>query len=307
MKRHLALLLLALCACNHSNPPPKPGTLPPIKTVFLIVFENHNWSDIQGNPSAPYLNQTLLPQASYALDYFNPPGLHPSEPNYLWLEAGDNFGVRSDSDPATNHQSSTAHLVNQLEAKNLGWKSYQENIDGKSCPLATSGLYAPKHNPFVFFDDVTDTNNPSAARCLAHVRPFAELDTDLASGKVAAYNFLTPNLCDDMHNTTGCASGDSVANGDTWLSQELPKLLASDAYKNGGAIFITWDEGEHLSDGPIGMIVLSPYAKGGGYQSSVHFTHSSMLRTVQELFGLTPLLGDAANANDLADVFKPVP
>ena len=52
-----------------------------IKTVFLILMENQDWSSIHGNPSAPYINKTLLPQASYALNYHNPPGNHPSLPN----------------------------------------------------------------------------------------------------------------------------------------------------------------------------------------------------------------------------------
>ena len=56
-------------------------------------MENYNWSDIKGNPDAPYINHSLLPLASYAEHYFNPPSVHPSESNYLWLEAGTNFGI----------------------------------------------------------------------------------------------------------------------------------------------------------------------------------------------------------------------
>jgi len=172
-----------------------------VRTVFLIVMENHNWSAIKDNPSAPYINQTLLPMASYAEQYYNPPGLHPSEPNYLWLEAGTNFNVTTDDDPAVNHQSSTQHLVTLLNGAGISWKSYQEDIDGTACPLTSSGLYAPKHNPMVFFDDVTGTNDPASASCIAHVRPFSELATDLQNNAQARYNFITPNLCNDMHNT----------------------------------------------------------------------------------------------------------
>jgi len=83
-------------------------------------------------------------------------------------------------------------------------------------------------------------------------------------------------------------------------------LISSSAWQNGGALFITWDEGEG-GDGPIGMIVLSPSAKGGGYSNTIRYTHSSTLRTVQEIFGVTPLLGDAANATDLRDLFRAFP
>ena len=76
--------------------------------------------------------------------------------------------------------------------------------------------------------------------------------------------------------------------------------------KNGGTVFITWDEGEG-GDGPIGMIVLSPDAKGAGYSNTIHYTHSSTLRTLQEIFGVTPLLGGATTAIDLRDLFKMFP
>jgi len=275
------------------------------KHVFLIMMENHNWSAIKNNPSAPYINHTLLPIASYAEQYYNPPGNHPSEPNYLWLEAGTNFGVSNDADPASNHQGTSQHLVTLLSNAGISWKSYQEGISGTDCPLTGSGLYAPKHNPMVFFDDVTNTNDPNSSNCISHVRPYTELATDLQHNTEANYNFITPNLCDDMHDT--CAPlNDPVNQGDSWLAQNLPTILNSQAYKNGGVIFITWDEGEG-GNGPIGMIVLSNNAKGGGYSNTIQYTHSSTLRTLEEIFGVSPLLGDAANASDLSDLFKTFP
>jgi hypothetical protein len=318
MRHVLPVVLLSLqglCACSSMGDQPgseaaavsnAAGTAGhAIKTVFIIMMENHNWSDIKGSTSAPYINNTLLPMASHAEAYNNVPGIHPSEPNYLWLEAGTNFGVLNDSAPSRNHQSSTAHLVNQLEAAGLTWKSYQEDIDGSSCPLTNVNNYAPKHNPFVFFDDVTNHNNPSAPRCLQHVRPYSELATDLANNTVPNYVFITPNLCDDMHGVPGVCSTDPSA-GDSWLSNEVPKILASSAYNNGGALFITWDESEG-GDFPIGMIVLSPFAKGNGYSNTIPYSHSSTLRTFQEIFGVTPLLGAAAGATDLSDLFTQFP
>ncbi len=268
-------------------------------------MENHDWSSVKGSPSAPYINDTLLPIASHAEQYYNPPGVHPSEPNYLWLEAGTNFGIRNDRSPAHNHQSTTSHLVDLLEAAGLSWRAYQEDISGIDCPLTSVGLYDVNHDPFVYFDDVTQRNNSQALRCIQHVRPYSELGTDLINDTVARYNFITPDLCNDMHDA--CAPlNDPVQQGDTWLSTEVPKILASQAYTNDGALFILWDEGV-TGDGPIGMIVLSPKAKGGGYQNTIHYTHSSTLRTVEEIFGVAPLLGDAANATDLSDLFVSFP
>lgn len=286
-----------------------------IKTVFVIVMENSNWSGIKGSTSMPYLNQTLLPMSSYATMYMNPPGLHPSEPNYLWLEAGTNFGIKADGAPSKDHQATTAHLVTQLEAAGLSWKSYQEDITAGTCPLTATKEYVPRHNPMVFFDDVTNTNDPNAARCIAHVRPFEELAADLKSGNVARYNFITPDLCNDMHGSDAlagdftCVIGvtDLLKKGDDWLKANVPVILASQAYQTGGALFITWDEGELNTDGPIGMIVTSPFAKGGGYNNAIGYTHSSTLRTLQEIFAVSPFLGGAATSNDLSDLFQTFP
>src|SRR5262249_10994037 len=100
---------------------------------------------------------------------------------------------------------------------------------------------------------------------------------------------------------------DPIRNGDLWLSREVPNILGSDAYNNNGAMFITWDEGTGSSDGPIGMIVLSPLAVGGGYHNDIPYTHSSVLRTAPEVFNVGPLLRDAANATSLSDLFTTYP
>jgi hypothetical protein len=276
-----------------------------INHVFLIMMENHNWSDIHGSASAPYINNTLLPMSSYCTNYYdNPSAAHPSLPNYLWLEAGGNFGITNDNNPSSDHQSTTNHLATLLTAAGVTWKAYEEDIPGTNCPVVNVNNYAVRHDPFVYFDDVSG-NPPSATNvfCKAHVRPYTELATDLSSDSVAQYAFITPNVCDDMHDN---CTGDPIAQGDTWLSNNVPTILASSAYKNGGAIFITWDESEG-GEVPIGMIVLSPFARGGGYSSATRYYHSSMLRTAQEIFGVTPLIRDAANQPDLSALFSSFP
>ena len=280
------------------------GSLPPVQTVFVILLENHVWSDFSGVTNAPFINGTLLPQASHCEQYYNPPGLHPSEPNYLWLEAGTNFGILDDNDPATNHQNTANHLAAQLDNAGISWKTYQEDIGGDVVPLTSINGYTPRHNPFVYFDDMTGTNNPNDAHGLAHIRPYPELAGDLLNNCVARYNFITPNLCDDGHDAC-TPQNNAVQQTDDWLASEVPKILTSAAYSNNGALFITWDEGEG-SDGPIGMILVSPLARGGGYFNGIYCTHSSFLRTMQEIFGVSPWLGDAANATDLSDLFMPL-
>ena len=164
-------------------------------------MENHNWSEIKGSASAPFINNTLLPMAAYCAQYYNPPNIHPSLPNYLWLEAGTNFGILDDNDPSIDHQRTTQHLVTQLKNAGISWKEYAEDISGTYVPLTGTNEYAPRHNPFVYFDNVTGTNNVNYAYGIAHIRPYSELAADLTNSTVAQYNFITPNLCNDMHDS----------------------------------------------------------------------------------------------------------
>lgn len=294
------------------------GQVHVIQNVFIILMENKNWDQINVAANAPYITGSLLPHGAHANKYSNPAGIHPSLPNYLWLEAGTNFGVTNDGDPSANHQSSTAHLVTQLEQAGISWKSYQEGIDGTTCPLSGGNGYAPKHNPMIYFDDVTDTRDVNSQHCKDHVRPYSELATDLQNGTVARYNFITPTLCHDGHdNCTDSNPLNDIANqvkqSDTWLQGALPPIFASQTYQNGGAVFVVWDESTaslsclSLSPQcPTGMMVFSPWAKSD-YANDVPYDHSSMVRTIQEIFGVGPFLGGAANATDLSDMFEVFP
>ncbi|HXY07909.1 MAG TPA: hypothetical protein VEI52_08640 [Terriglobales bacterium] len=103
-------------------------------------------------------------------------------PNYLWMEAGTNFGVANDRSPLTNSPSTSQHLVTLLKnapGGGIEWRAYQENISGKERPLSDRYPYAVKHDPFMYFDDVTDRRKPNSAYCIAHVRPYEELSKDL--------------------------------------------------------------------------------------------------------------------------------
>jgi len=257
--------------------------------------ENNNLSSLNLT-NAPYIIGTLVPSGASATQYFNPPANHPSEPNYVWLEAADNEGLITDNDPTpTNSSATIQHLATYLSNAGISWRGYAENITGTVCPLSTVGNYYPKHVPFIFFQDQTNNESPTSPTCIAGMRPYTQLATDLANGTTARYNFITPNGADDMHDT-------GITAGDTWLSQNVPAILASNAFKNNGALFIMMDEAG-TGDGPIPFIAISPLAKVN-YQNAIHYDHSSTVLTLQEIFGTGPCLRNACTATDLSDLFQ---
>ena len=275
-----------------------------LKTVFVIALENHGWHQISNSRSAPYLNSVIVPQGAAADAYRAAPfDLRPSEPNYIWMEAGSDLDIRDNDNPPSNYRRTTKHLVTLLQIAGVPWKSYQQGIRGTRCPLVEEGSYQPKHNPMVFFADVTDGNNVASANCIAHVRPESELEADLAQDRVSGYVFITPDHCHNMHDA--CASGDNIKNGDDFLAREVETIRASKAYKDGGAIFIVWDENEG-GDTSIPFFALSPFIKPG-FRSQTPFSHSSLLRTVQEIFAVEPLLRDAARATSFGEMFASYP
>jgi hypothetical protein len=262
-------------------------------TVFTIVMENHNRGQIIGNATAPFINE-LARQNAVAAGYHDS-YVHPSEPNYLWMAAGENFGILDDNDPGPhNSVASHAHIADQLERSGQTWKSYQESM-GQPCGLSSRGTYAVKHNPFAYFDDISGWNGSAfgpSARCNEHIVDYSRLDADIAGGTVPAYAFITPDLTHDMHDG-------SVADGDTWLAREVPKILATDAFRVGGVLFLLWDEGSSSGDDPP-FIVVSPGAKHG-YTSQTPYDTSAYLLTVQALLGV-----DALPCSPRPDSVKPM-
>jgi hypothetical protein len=177
-----------------------------------------------------------------------------------------------------------------LHNAGIEWRGYMESMPVGTTGTTDSGEYVGRHDPFAFFDDVTTDYNYATN----HIRPYSYFAGDLAAGRIGRYNFITPNLISDMHDGT-------VAQGDTWMSQELPAILNSPAFSNNGAVFITFDESG--GGGSIMMMVLSPLAKGGGYASTTYYDHGSTVRTMQDIFGVGPYLGEVASATNLSELF----
>ncbi len=282
-----------------------------IKHVFVIAMENHDSTQIYGNTSnAPYINNTLLPKYAHATSFNDALALSiPSEPHYVYIEAGTNafsdHTFTTDSDPSSsNSTNSTAHLATQIKNATTGvtWRTYQEGLNGStgSCPIHSSGFYAAKHDPFVFYQDVSGSP-PSAtnAACAAHHRAYSAFSGDLAASDVASYTFITPDLCHDMHGASGCPNSNLVQQGDQWLQAELPRII-SYANANHGVIFIEWDEGSSTLKMPF--LAIGPGVKVG-YAGGVSYSHASIVKSIEVILGL-PTLSKVSSANGLSDLFQ---
>jgi hypothetical protein len=360
----------------HADRDDRGGKRP--RKVFVVAMENHNWTQpaavvsprqIFMNPAAPFINglvsgtSGISGQVAYATNYQNAGvGVHPSEPNYVWAEAGQAFHtVGTDADPYHDNVTcapqtvidSDQHLTAFLARAHKSWRSYQEdaNVDlTDNVPLPTAmwtvplfslsgnfnpppaGVlnqynyttqynYAPKHNPMVFF---RDTNGGCPATHSPHYPPLQQLALDLQRDDLADYTWITPNQYNDQHSRLAGGYGfyvpasdqSAIAQGDNFLARVVPLIMASDAYEDGAVIVLWWDESEggDTADFTLPFMVISKHAHanvgGKPYASSVEFSHSSFLRTMQEIFDVDPedgypFLGAAAVANDLSPLFKP--
>lgn len=243
--------------------------------VVWIVIENRGFGDVVGSPAAPYL-ASVARACGLATGYSGV--AHPSLPNYLAMTSGSTHGVSDDANPSS-------HPINGPSIFSLlggDWRSLQESMPA-NCARAGAGEYAVKHNPAAYYTSLT-------AACAVQDVPLA------ASPDISArFTLLTPNLCHDMHDC-------STAAGDGWLASEMPLLLNSPTYRAGHtAIFITWDENDS-GGAVVPTYVLAPSVRPGT-QVSAAFTHYSLLRTTEELLGLSPLLGAAAQAPSMAAPF----
>src|SRR5262249_38096103 len=326
-----------------------PSVNPIIGDVFYIEMENHNLTQpssvtsphqLLGNPAAPFLNSLMTPgnpnaaQTSFASNYynalFNNPAvsIHPSQPNYVWQEAGL-AGPLNDADPFPNNIVNAPNLSGLLQNAGISWKSYQEDIDltpnsgtvnQPSAGSLTSTVapqsqwtvplkrfsgtspdytnpyngahqydFAPKHDGSLFFTATNGGNDFSNSNPEAkYYAPLQQLQTDLNNNTVARYNVITPNQFNDMHsslNTDFTYNGttwahntnqQAIAIGDHFLSQIVPQIMASQAYKNNGVIVIWFDEtvGGNTTSFTLPEVVISPLAKGNASNSTFTYTHS---------------------------------
>ena len=175
--------------------------------------------------------------------------------------------------------------------------------------------YVSHHSPALYFDDIQAHHSSEdvvpSAECRNKMLPagttapndMSTYNAALASGSVARFNLVVPNNCENGHDLCGGAS--SLGQFDSFLSREIPKIEASPAFGSNGTIIVTWDEGSDPPLNPKHVVtaVIGPSIKPGVYAGG-RFTHYSLLRTLEDGFGINRHLAKAARAKPINQIWK---
>ena len=264
---------LALAA---SRTAPHVDHVPDLSHMVLIVMENKECSQVVGSKAAPYLNRLgrryVVLRDLYATT-------HPSFPNYLALTAGSTLGATRTCVTCVYH---VRNLVDQLEAAHVSWRAYMDGMPNPCDRASQTGDYVKRHDPFLSYADILD----DPRRC-ANVVPLARLRRDIDARALPRFVWITPNLCNDMHNCP-------VAAGDAFLARTVPALLRATGPR--GAIIITWDEGttnRHCCDGRATGGNIPTFVAGGAVREHAEpiavFDSYSILRTIEDVWRLPHL------------------
>jgi phosphatidylinositol-3-phosphatase len=237
--------------------------------VFVIVMENRSYDQAL---AGAYTAQ-LAARNGVASNYHGVS--HPSLPNYLAMTSGSTWGVADDG----YHDLPSTGLGAQLTGAGITWRAYMEGMTN-TC-FASPYPYSLKHDPFPYY----------GGRCPAQVVPFSRFSSDLRTGDLPNFVWITPGLCNDGHDC-------STAVADRWLSQVVPEIQATPAWQQNGLLVITWDEGEDSANHVLTLVI----RPGAPHQTSNrYYDHYSLLATIEDRLGV-PRLGAAARSRPMTDL-----
>jgi hypothetical protein len=286
--------------------------------VFVIIGENTDYQHLTAT-NAPYLMTTVRPSSAWFENYYA--ATHWSQANYVALTSGQ-FTPCEQKDLGFACRDDVDNIFHQLDGAGMSWNVWLEagtakcdTGSGGSCtsndPCPLTGFYTTGNPPIDFTDIPYD-------ECLANDVPagtaqdgMATFNADLTTGNVADFNFVIPNGCDD-----GEAQCKPVNNRytqfDNFLAREIPLIESSPAFGSDGVIVVTYDEDQRMgglaaknglgSGGHIACALISPLVQPADYADTTY--SYSVLRTIQDGFGLGPYLGSAAQFAALPVVWK---
>ena len=325
----VVLCFLTAAAAARSATTADDLKVPRFSHLFVIVNENKDYAQILNPAVAPHI-AGLAKAYGNATEFYGE--VHPSEGNYVALVGGDTYGINND-DPYSSpgHTISAAHIGTQLQAAHLSWKGYYESLPAPGSGVITASdpafdngtkktaLYASKHSGFMNFASVQRD-----AQRAQHIVGFEQLERDIASDSLPSFALIVPNQCNDMHGLSGSSAlpadcehtniSGLIGRGDAMVGTLVEKLQATAAWKSQSnvAIVVTFDEGAgDKNQGCCGWEPGSAANFGGGHIPTIVITnhgpraltdptpynHYSLLRTIEDAFGIHTYLGHAAQSD----------
>ena len=313
LQRKVALFLL------QPSPAPAPvatalcgsgGTAPAVYDhIIWLTFENQSYKEVIGNTGTqPFINQ-LAGECGLATNFF--PERHPSLPNYIAMTSGSTQGITGDSSGPLN----VDNIFNQVKLRGRQWRQYSfgmpSNCYKSDAPSSSSPIYTAHHEAVIYYPNVAaDCANWDIPESPGKVDDVNDVTTSplakaIDQNALPAFAVIGPS--DDGGNSSLGGQVDPKL-GDPFLQRWINKITSSTTYQAGRtAIFITWDEGSDFGSSPpninnIATIVVAPSVPKGA-RSAVRFDHYSMLRTTEEMLGITSFLGNAATAASMRAAF----
>ena len=310
----IAVLAGALAALAPASATSAASAFPHYDHVFLLIDENHGANTILSNPEAPEIN-ALANDYGLATSYTGVSD--PSEPNYVAMLGGSDFGINSD-DPYffPGHTVSAPNLLSQMEAAGLSWKGYFQDMPypgfrGYCYPAKCNGIpdsdteFVAKHDGI---DNFANMQTPSE---WVKQNPLGQLTTDLASGNVPNLSYIVPDECHDMHGAPPwCVdsgkNGDVsdnwlVAQGDAFVGKTVNQITSSPVWATGNnAIVVTFDEA-NVKTGKVATVVATNHGPRA-VKDNTAYDHYSLLASLQQTFGLG-CLQNSCNRSPMTPLF----
>jgi phosphatidylinositol-3-phosphatase len=269
--RAVAFALLVCGGAAFSQTP-----APRYQHVVVVIEENHAAGDVLSSPYlASLADAGMVLSRSFAV-------AHPSQPNYLALFSGSTQAVRDD----WRHDIIAPNLATALIGAGLSFATYSEGLPWVGFRGDFAGRYARKHNPCASFQNV-----PGAVNLPFTAFPSSRWDS------LPTVSFVVPDLDNDMHDG-------SVGRGDGWLRANID-AYARWAPAHDSLLVVTFDEGpgrEEVATVPIGTILLGARVRQGRFDTPV--THYSLLRMLEEIYGLPPM-GEERDAARIDGIWEP--
>jgi acid phosphatase len=197
------------------------------------------------------------------------------------------------------------NVVRELGAASQSWKVYAQSLPSQGYLGGDVYPYLRRHNPISYFSDVQP---PSKLNL--NIIDFSQLAVDLGNGQLPAYSFLVPDAEHDAHDCPGggsdCDIGTRVAEADTWLSQNIPSLLADSQFQQSGLLVLTTDESRddnRNGGGQVATVLVGTGVKAG-YSGTVMYDHRSLLGLSMTALGVTVIPNGAGAANQMTEFYQ---